>query len=341
VGALIDALAASMGEESAVERTVFATSDPAVVAGHIDAFCGERLGASVVSCLFYASSTGCVAGVVLADGRHVVVKAYQSRWGEPFLLAVAGVQGYLARSDFPCPRPLAPVSVAGPALATAEELVPDPGLRPLTSTSDRRASARGLARLIGLCRPLDEPDLAAHPLRSPGGALYPEPHSPLFDFALEAASAQWIDELATMAVAARDADGSDPVIGHSDWSSRNIRVGRGELCIAYDWDSLTLATESALVGQAAATWRSFGDDRPSVAPGVEEVRSYVADYEAASGRRFDRGRRRAALAAALWVLAYTARCEHALEARTGLRVEHARTRLIADGWSFLAPGAVG
>jgi hypothetical protein len=46
--------------------------------------------------------------------------------------------------------------------------------------------------------------------------------------------------------------------------------------------------------------------------------------------------RQAGLAAALGVLAYTARCEHALEAVTGKRVERARARLADDGWAFLS-----
>jgi hypothetical protein len=55
----------------------------------------------------------------------------------------------------------------------------------------------------------------------------------------------------------------------------------------------------------------------------------------ASGRPFTAEQRDAALAAALWVLAYTARCEYALEAATGRKVERARARLAAQGWAYL------
>jgi hypothetical protein len=105
--------------------------------------------------------------------------------------------------------------------------------------------------------------------------------------------------------------------------------------VAYDWDSLALVTESVAVRQAAATWRSTGEASDPIAPGPDEVLAYLSAYEAAAGRPFTAEQRRAALGAALWVLAYTARCEHALEALTGSRVERARARLADKGQAYL------
>lgn len=273
---------------------------------------------------------------MLEDGRHVVIKAYQGQWGIPFLTAVRRVQEHLAKSGFPCPRPIFGPGLAGPALATVEELVTDPGMRALTTDAEMAASARGLARQVALCRGLADPVLVdRHPLRASGGQLYPRPHNPLFDFSLEAADARWIDELAEAAKAARDADDSVPIVAHTDWSARNVRINGQGVVAVYDRDSLAVVAESVAVGQAAATWRSTGEASDPIAPGPAEVLAYMSAYKAGAGRPFTRTQRQAGLGAALWVLAYTARCEHALEATTGKRLERSRARLAEHGRAYL------
>lgn len=332
---LVEVIREHLAQDASVERSVFGTDDAGEVAAYIDGFCVQQFGEKIVSGIFYEASTGCVAGVKLEGGLRIVVKAYQERWGERFLAGVGSVQGHLFGWNFPCPEPLVGVTHAGPALATAEAFLPDPGMRALESATEMKVSATGLAQLVSLCRSLSEPRLAEHPLQSLEGDLYPKPHSPIFDFSLDVQGAAWIDELAAAAQQTRALDTASEIIGHGDWSARNIRVSGSELVAAYDWDSLTLTSESAIVGQAAATWRSFGGRATPVAPDVQEVRDYISLYEAGAGRSFSQQQLQASLAAALWVLAYTARCEHALEAAAGVRIEHARARLITDGRSFL------
>lgn len=322
-------------ETSRVEQSVFHTSEPEVVADHVEQFVERTLGSRVHEALFYASSAGCVTGLALEDGRRVVVKAYQARWGSRFLSAVGRVQKRLSEVPFPCPSPIIGPELAGPALATVEELSPDPGMRTFAA-GEMALSARGLARQVSLCRGLSEPDLGHHPLGASTGGLYPEPHSPIFDFSLRADDARWIDQLATVAKAVRSADDTPPTVVHTDWSARNVRLGASEVVAAYDWDSLAEATESVAVGQAAATWRSTGEASDPIAPGPDEVSAYLSAYEAASDQRLTVEQRQSGMGAALWVLAYTARCEHALEAATGKRVERARARLADDGWAYLS-----
>lgn len=323
-------------DTASVELGVFRTSDAGAVAAQLEAFAFRTLGSPVQDALFYGSSSGCVAGLLLADGQRAVVKAYQPRWGYQFLSAVRRVQEHLANAGFPCPRPFAGPASAGVALATVEALVPDPGMRTLTSRQQMSVSARALARQVELCRSLSEPVLAEqHPLRGSDEGLFPQPHNPIFDFSLRQEQARWIDQLAMAAKQARGVDDSPPTVVHADWSARNVRIDDHELCIAYDWDSLTEAPESVAVGQAAATWRSTGEASDPLAPDAEEVHAYVSAYEIASGRVLSQKQRAAALAAALWVLAYTARCEHALEAATGRCVERARARLADQGSAYL------
>jgi Phosphotransferase enzyme family len=323
-------------DTASLERGAFRTADPDAVAGQLAAFAEAVLGSAVAEGVFYGSSAGCVAGVVLDDGRRVVIKVYQRQWGMAFLSAVRRVQDHLAEAGFPCPCPVIGPQPAGFALATVEGLVPDPGMRTLASDIEMAVSAQGLAHQVELCRGLSDPALhEQHALRAPFGELYPQPHNPIFDFSLRVDDARWIDELAWAAKTARGADQSSFTVAHTDWSARNVRIEGGQLVVAYDWDSLALVTESVAAGQAGATWRSTGEASDPIAPGPEEVLAYLSVYEAAAGRHFTPEQRRAALAAALWVLAYTARCEHALEVVTGGRVERARARLAQDGPAYL------
>ena len=78
-----------------VEPVVFGTTDPQKIAGLIDAFCQEELGAHAADLLFYESSVGAVCGVRLVDNRRVVLKVHQPSRSLDFLQAVVDVQRYL------------------------------------------------------------------------------------------------------------------------------------------------------------------------------------------------------------------------------------------------------
>jgi hypothetical protein len=320
---------------STVDADVFGTGDPAEIAAIIDRFCLEELGAEPEEGLFYGASAGCVLGVRLRDGREVVIKAYQQRWRAPFLRAVQTVQHHVRGHGLPCamplrgPRPLVPWR---PHQAVVESLLPDAGVRPFTSAAERRVSAAGLARQVGACRELPTlPELADHPLRRPAGGLYGEPHSPLFDFAGTAAGAAWIDERARRALASRDADERPPVVAHTDWSARNLRIEDDRLVAVYDWDSVALVRESTAVGQAAVTWSVTADPGGTEFPTLPDIEGFIEDYEEAAGYRLDEEQWGAAGAAAAYTLAYTARCEHALEVTGRARPDqHAAHDRLAD-----------
>ena len=218
----------------------------------------------------------------------MVLKVFQQRWAASFLDAVQAVQRTLAVQGFPCAEPVlspTPLSGATTALATAETVLADPGMRPLSGAQDRAVSAGGLATQIAWCPPGRFPALASHPLASATDGLYPQPHSPLFDFQATAAGAEWIDRFALRAKDGRDADRSIPVAAHMDWSARNVRIHHDQVVAVYDWDSVALAAESTAVGQAAITWSVTSEPGGSSFPDVEEVAKFVRDYEHATGRR--------------------------------------------------------
>jgi hypothetical protein len=71
-----------------------------------------------------------------------------------------------------------------------------------------------------------------------------------------------------------------------------------------------------------------------LAPSRDEVADYVKAYESARGRTFSPAEWDSIGASALWVLAYTARCEHALSA-SRLGPEYAVGRLRLEGDALL------
>jgi hypothetical protein len=327
---------------SDVERAVFGTDDPSDIDEIIGRFCEVYFGERPACGVFYRSSVGCVTGVCLAAGRRVVLKSYQQRWTVRFLQAVLAVQAHLDALGFPCARPLGgpvPLQAHRPNLVTAETWLDDPGMSADKRVQARRASAAGLARHIGFCRDLrGVGGLDHHPLRRPATGVYPEPHSPIFDFARDAGSARWIDELALRAVAIRDHAGDDVmVVAHTDWSARNVRQHDGTVVAVYDWDSVARVRESTAVGQAAATWSVTSEPGGSTFPSAAVVAAFIDDYEKAAGHALGEAQVRAAGAAAVWTLAYTARCEHALAASGRARPDQhgAQDRLRADGETLL------
>lgn len=288
-----------------MEPAVFGTADADGVARAYGRFCEDVLGSPVADALFYEVSVTCVAGVVLADGRRVAVRAHQPNRTELFLGEVARAQQHLFDAGFPVPEPVAgPVRFEG-RLHTAEAVVDDPGPPDGSDPAVRRAAIDGLERCVDVLRPLATTWRAAHPQQAAGGDLYPAPHSPAFSFDEPLPE---VDELARRAMAVRDAATSPPVLAHLDWTVRNIRVVDDRLLVAYDWDSLDLVPQHVLAGQVGITFSSWGDGRGHV-PSPGELRAFVSHFEVDPA---------AAAAAAVWLACYCARCEHSIGRHDGI-----------------------
>ena len=317
-----------------VEREVFGDLDANGIVAALDAACTDAFGSGLDDGFLYHVSVGCVVGCRLVDGREVVLKAYQRRWTLDFLSAVKRVQAHLHARGFPCPEPIAaPFRVAG-ADVLAEHVLADPGLPTGATRHLMQPSASGLAHVIDLCADQREPALALHPLRSPHDSVFPEPHSPLFDFAATTEGAEWIDDIARRARAIQDEEVAEPLIAHTDWSMRNVRLGPDGPLAVYDWDSLALVSESQAVGGAAATWCKTGEPSDAT-PTVEEIGEYIAAYESARGASFSDAQRRATRAAVVFLMAYTARCEHSIDPHEEMWAT-TRPRLRADADELLS-----
>lgn len=309
----------------AVEDAIFATTDTSTIAAVLSSLVEATTGQQVHSGRWYRSSVTAVASVRLDSGRTVVVRAYQPGTSATFIDGVVRVQAHLAAAGFPCPIPSGAAIVVDGVLGRTESLVPDPGPRRF-APSEMTGSAASLARLVALAGGLDPAGLEHHPMSLTDTALYPPPHSPVFDFAATTSGAEWIDEIAVAARAAMT--DTSAVIAHGDWSARNVRLGASGLVCAFDWESLQYGPESTALGIAAATWRALGEPDEPMAPAAAEIRQYVEQYERARRRPLTAGQRRSAGAAAVYALAYTARCEHALE--HGTREGRASARLARD-----------
>src|SRR5919202_1951543 len=106
---------------------------------------------------------------------------------------------------------------------------------------------------------------------------------------------------------------SRTVVGHRDWSAKNMRTGPGGIAVLYDWDAVPLDREAFVAGSAAAhfpvTWELDVPETPS----VREVVAFVREYEEARGAPFIPSELAEVAAAATYARAYKARCEHAID----------------------------
>jgi hypothetical protein len=103
------------------------------------------------------------------------------------------------------------------------------------------------------------------------------------------------------------------LLGHLDWSGKHFRFAADRITAVYDWDSVRIATEAVIVGNAAfsftANWDLAGVDP---APAPDEVRAFIGEYDQARGARLTRPEREQIAACGAYLMAYVARCEHAL-----------------------------
>jgi hypothetical protein len=320
----------------AVESLIFDTEEPDEIGAIIEEFCRANLNCPVRETLFVRTSVGVVFGRELEDGRRIVVKAHQPRQSIEFLRVVDETQSHLAQERFPCPRPVAEPAPLGNGFATVEEWIEDGVFADAHNSTIRASMAQALARLIELTRPL------AHPagLRNAwslweGDDLWPPTaHSPIFDLRATADGAAWIDEIAGEAKA-RIPNAGEELIIHSDWSSKQFRFDAdGKITVIYDWDSLALETEMHALGTAAATFTANFERDLFFAPKPDEVASFIEDYSAARASALSTNEVVAAHAVAGYLMAYTARCEHALG-----KQGHFTQALARAGRAYLAPSS--
>lgn len=294
---------------------IFGTEGREEILERVGFLCREFLGAAPDVFLTCELSVGAAFGVRLTDGREVLVKVYPLSRSWYFLEDMCRIQSHLHESGFPCPKPLVGPTPFGGGYATVESGVFGGEYVDTHEPEYRRVMAATLAELTRIAEEVEETSGIGFGWRRPErGTLWPEPHSDAIDFVNTERGAEWIDAAAARAKSVLDdaSEVSPLVVGHADWCSKHVKfTGANEVHTVYDWDSLRLDTEAAIVGAASATFPANRRIASSNLPTPDEARLFLSEYEAASGRIFTESELRVARASAVYTIAYLARCEHA------------------------------
>jgi hypothetical protein len=300
------------------------------VADTLTRWCSTFLGSAPATELFRVRHLSEVIGIVLADGREVVVKI---RPPSPRLVATIEVQRHVHDRGYPCPRVLAGPAPFDELVATAETYVPAHGPAPDPPPPD--ATAQLLAALIEAAPPAEGfPALDVAPpwvaWDHPDPQLWPWPDD--LDVDLNARSGpDWIDDTAQRI---RDrlagASTSTNVIGHVDWEAHNLDWSGMTPVVVHDWDSVAIRPEAAIAGAAAAVYPTNGTS--TVAASVEQTTAFLDAYWSARPDSWSEDAAQVAWCAGLWVLTYNAKKESAgggagyldhLEPEVARRAQHA------------------
>jgi Phosphotransferase enzyme family len=311
-------------------RSIFGTDDQRIAEAMVldwvsrSGFGRTRLGSIELS-------VGAGITVELEDQSKIFVKVWPCSTEAADLAAQLRLQRLMAARGFPAPAILSRLSPLGAGRAVAMSYNRDGVPTDVRIPGVRRRMAEGLSRLVTeaeMCRSiLDLPrrDLPREDM------IWPKPHNVLFDFAATSRGAEWIDEIAQEALAVMRNAASPTVVGHHDWSAKNMRMGPDEIAVVYDWDAIFLDHETFMLGSAAAhfpvTWELPVPQTPSAA----EVVAFVHGYETARGRALTAAELREAAASATYARAYKARCEHALDPGATRWLGSSRESLKANG----------
>ena len=271
----------------------------------------ERLGAPV-RLIDIEMSIGAAITLDRLDGSKVFVKVLGGAIDLAGLEAQTDVQRALAQAGFPAPDVLSGPSPIGPGYAVLMSYDRSGQPTDCRIPGVRDHMAAGLARLIRETASLAGIRPPRKPLPS-SSAIWPKPHNVLFDLAATREGAAPIDEIARGALAVMASASSPLVIGHHDWSAKNMRMSGDEMAVVYDWDSIFLDRETFFVGSAAAHFPMTWELPVPVTPTREDVAAFVRAYEIARGSRFTQTEIIEVAASITYSRAYKARCEHALE----------------------------
>ena len=294
--------------------TILGTADANRIIVDLDALCELWLSSSLEEMLFCRLGVGATFGLRLRDGRRVATKAHPPGQSTDFLRTVHKVQEHLHRRDFLAPGPiLGPIPFRG-GLATVEELLDRGEIADGRDPAVRGSMARTLERLIRLTGEVSGVEALSRGWNWPAREdLWPPPHNALFDFEATAAGAEWIDQIAAESKELVDEFRGPVVISHADWSVEQMRFEGGTVSAVYDWDSLRPDKEVVFVGIAASNFAATWHGETLNPPKPKEAKLFVADFEATRAKPFWESERRALFGAAVYAVAYIARCEHALD----------------------------
>lgn len=256
-------------------------------------------------------SVGAAVQIRLGDGSRLFAKFWPPNVERSTLTAQLHVQSAMASRGFPAPRVRSPLEPLGNGSGVLMDFDQRGGSTDVRVEGVSDAMAHSLARLIR-----DGGDLMSTPnlpQRNLPTSLWPAPHNVLFDFEKTAEGAEWIDAVASRNLETLRAGAGSQVLGHLDWSAKNMRMEGLSLAVVYDWDSIFVADEADVVGSAAATFPITWELVVPTTPTIEQTLAFVAAYESVRERPFSLDERNRVLASASYSQCYTARCDHAVD----------------------------
>jgi hypothetical protein len=177
----------------------------------------------------------------------------------------------------------------------------------------RTAMAAGLARFVTEAEAYR--NLSDLPQRTmpPKEKIWPQPHNALFNFETTAHGAEWIDDIGQLALSVMCSAQSRIVVGHHDWSAKNMRMGKDGIAVLYDWDAVFIDHEAFILGSAAAHFPVNWELNVPETPINSEVAAFIREYQQACGTTFTPGELSEIEAGVTYARAYKARCEHAID----------------------------
>lgn len=280
-----------------VERAVFGSGDPALVAAALEEALAE-VGA-VAEALFYRRGTGLVFGARLEDGRQVVAKISARARGAAFVEECLRVRESFRARGYPAPRLVAALRPFRGGFVVVDELCSE-----APAPRDAAPLAEGLATWLRLAEGhAPGPSLGrAWLVTTSLGEIWPPP------FRDPSRPSPALDALALRLLEARDGLVGKTVLSHFDWRAEHLAPGDEGAVLLYDWDSLHVELEPVAVGAAA---HAFSSDRSGVmigpAPSRAEVDAFVSAFEATRGASFSRAERWSVELSLAYALACTTR----------------------------------
>ena len=318
-GSIFTELSAILNDDAEVFllKSITGTGDAERLAGSIDSFCFEQFNSHVLACHFARLSMGASFGLRLDNGKDIFLKISKLRteasgnrgFTVDELTAMSRLQEILYNANYPCPSVILQPQRYHDAVYTVNGFADIGVQKDAHNPKIRRASAQGLAELTKRLSPhiascgFNEVD--TYKVES----IFPAPHNPNTDFARNADKAKWIDDIALKAKQLITSIDKNLVLGHCDWSMKNMRFIDEKIAMVYDWDSIILQDEYHILATAASTFPMTWDIPVRIVPTQEEAYDFVVEYEQARGKKFSKKEWVKISACVTYYFCYTARCQ--------------------------------
>lgn len=263
-------------------HVLFGSADSEAAADQISEFVGRELKASIRDLLIVRIASAGAFGFGLSDGRKVFLKIHAGELAVGQLHALHDSQEMLRQQGVPAARRILSARLFGENCLASVHEFRDRGDRGRAGNSQCvDAAAAMLARIVTTSRQLGDVASLPHILdeeKHPFAIAVPGVTPPKMPSAARA-----LDIYKAIEERARGVLGPT-VVGHNDWSARNMRFRGAEVSSLFDFEALRRGPEPLLVGHAAIR---FINEESGVPDPMGAAVRFIESYERAAGRRFE------------------------------------------------------